>query len=215
MLRIDNVLGSRLETAFSEEIHRLEHRGAVDVVNIPVADLARRRLLATTRGGEELAIALPRHQKLFDGAILLIDGERAIVVRAATERWMRLEPRSISDAIELGYHAGNLHWRVRFQGEVLFVAMEGRLEDYTARLNAMISARRVAVSILDDEKHGGDTANRARITIITITMATSDAVSIADDLAGRWNVSERIVRVLLWRRRRRRPALQTRCERTG
>jgi urease accessory protein len=70
---------------------------------------------------------------------------------------MRLEPRSISDAIELGYHAGNLHWRVRFQGEVLFVAMEGRLEDYTARLNAMISERRVAVSILDDEKHGDDT----------------------------------------------------------
>jgi urease accessory protein len=134
MLRIGNVLGSRLETAFSEEIHRLEHRGAVDVVNIPVADLARRRLLATTCGGEELAIALP----------------------AATERWMRLEPRSISDAIELGYHAGNLHWRVRFQGDVLFVAMEGRLEDYTARLNAMISARRVSVSILEEERHAGE-----------------------------------------------------------
>ena len=69
MLRIDRVLGSRLETAFAGEIHRLEHRGSVDVVNIPVADLARRRLLATTRAGEELAIALPRHQKLFDGEI--------------------------------------------------------------------------------------------------------------------------------------------------
>ncbi len=155
MLRIDRVLGSRLETAFAEQIHRLEHRGAVDVVNIPVADLARRRLLATTRAGEELAIALPRYQKLFDGAILLIDGERVIVVRAATERWMRLEPRSISDAIELGYHAGNLHWRVRFQGEVLFVALEGRPEDYTARLGEMISAGRVGVSILDEEPDGG------------------------------------------------------------
>src|SRR5260370_23365150 len=64
---------------------------------------------------------------------------------------MRLEPRSISDAVELGYHAGNLHWRVRFQGEVLFVALEGRPEDYTARLSEMISARRGAVSILDQE----------------------------------------------------------------
>jgi urease accessory protein len=155
MLRIDRVLGSRLETAFSEEIHRLEHRGAVDVVNIPVADLDRRRLLATTRAGEELAIALPRHQKLFDGAVLLIDDARAIVVRAATERWMRLEPRSISDAIELGYHAGNLHWRVRFQGEALFVALEGRPEDYTARLGEMIAARRVGVSILDEEVRDG------------------------------------------------------------
>jgi len=163
MLRIDRVLGSRLESEYSEEIHRLEHRGAVDLVNIPVADLARRRLLATTRGGEELAIALPRHQKLFDGAILLIDGERAIVVRAATERWMRLEPRSIGDAIELGYHAGNLHWRVRFRGEVLFVALEGRPEDYTARLGEMISARRIGVSILDEEVRDGSTEGGAQI----------------------------------------------------
>src|SRR3981189_1524198 len=107
MLRIDRVLGSRLESEYSEEIHRLEHRGAVDLVNIPVADLARRRLLATTRGGEELAIALPRHQKLFNGAILLIDGERAIVVRAATERWMRLAPRPKGEAVELGDSARN------------------------------------------------------------------------------------------------------------
>jgi urease accessory protein len=155
MLRIDRVLGSRLETAFSEAIHRLEHRGAVDVVNIPVVDLDRRRLLAATQAGEELAIALPRHQKLFDGAVLLIDDARAIVVRAATERWMRLEPRSIGDAIELGYHAGNLHWRVRFQGEALFVALEGRPEDYTARLGEMIAARRVGVSILDEEVRDG------------------------------------------------------------
>ncbi|SHH70344.1 urease accessory protein UreE [Bradyrhizobium erythrophlei] len=155
MLRIDHVVGSRLEDAFSEEIHRLEHRGAVDEVNIPMADLARRRLLAVTRAGEELAIALPPHQKLFDGAILLIDGERAIVVRAATGRWMRLEPRSISDAIELGFQAGNLHWRVRFQGEALVVALEGRPEDYTARLEEMISARRIGVSILDEEEGRG------------------------------------------------------------
>ena len=152
MLRIDRVLGSRLESAFSDEIHRLENSGAVDVVNIPIADLARRRLLATTRAGEELAIALPRHQKLFDGAVLLIDSERAIVVRAATERWMRLEPRSIGDAVELGYQAGNLHWRVRFEGEALFVALEGQPEDYIARLGEMISARRISVSILDEEQ---------------------------------------------------------------
>ena len=163
MLRIDHVLGSRLEPALSEEIHRLEHRGAVDVVNIPTADLARRQLLATTRGGEELAIALPRDQKLFDGAVLLIDGKRAIVVRAGTERWMRLEPRSISDAIELGYYAGNLHWRVRFQGEVLFVALEGLPEDYTARLGEMISERRVGVSILDEEGEGGQSTAPAGV----------------------------------------------------
>jgi len=151
MLRIDRVLGSRVEPALSEELHRLEHQGAVDVVNVPATDLARRRLLTTTLGGEELAIALPRHEKLFDGAVLLLEQDRAIVVRAATERWLRLEPRSIADALELGYHVGNLHWRVRFGGEVLLVALEGRPEDYTARIENLISARRVAVTILDED----------------------------------------------------------------
>ena len=151
MLRIDRVLGSRAEPALSEALHRLEHQGAVDVVNIPASDLARRRLLIATRGGEELAIALPRHEKLFDGAVLLLEDDRAIVVRAATERWLRLEPRSIADAVELGYHIGNLHWRVRFGGEVLLVALEGRTEDYTARLENLISARRVAVTEHDED----------------------------------------------------------------
>jgi urease accessory protein len=151
MLRIDRVLGSRLEPEFSQELHRLEHRGAIDIVNVPVADLARRRLLITTSGGEELAIALPRDQKLFDGAVLLLDEVRAIVVRAATERWLRLEPRSISDAVELGYQVGNLHWRVRFGGEVLLVALEGRPEEYTARLESLIATRRVGITVLDED----------------------------------------------------------------
>ncbi|WP_454631533.1 urease accessory protein UreE [Bradyrhizobium cenepequi] len=151
MLRIERVLGSRLEPELSEELHRLEHRGAVDVVNVPIADLARRRLLITTRDGVELAIALPRHQKLFDGAVLVLENDSAIVVRAATERWLKLEPRSIADAIELGYHVGNLHWRVRFGGEVLFVALEGRPEDYIARLEDMVASRRVGISVLDEE----------------------------------------------------------------
>jgi urease accessory protein len=155
MLRIDRVLGSRTEPELSEELHRLEHRGAVDIVNVPIADLSRRRLLITTRGGVELAIALPRHQKLFDGAVLLLDNNSAIVVRAATERWLRLEPRSISDALELGYHVGNLHWRVRFGGEVLLVALEGRPEDYMARLEDLIASRRVGISVLDEQAQDG------------------------------------------------------------
>lgn len=155
MRRIDHVLGSRLEPMLSERLHDLEHRGAVDIVQLPVADLARRRLLAITRGGQELAIALPRDQRLFDGAVLFLDGKEAIVVRAGTQRWLRLEPRSISDAIELGYHAGNLHWRVRFEGEVLLVALEGRAEDYTTRLGELVSARKVGVSVLDDDGSNG------------------------------------------------------------
>src|SRR5262245_64887623 len=64
-LNIHHVLGSRLEPSFSERIHRLELHNAVDVVHLSAAALEQRELRATTQGGQELAIALPRHEKLF------------------------------------------------------------------------------------------------------------------------------------------------------
>jgi len=150
-LNINHVLGSRLEPAFSEKIARLKHQSAVDEVELSSAELEQYQFLATTRGGQELAIALPRHQRLFDGAVLLLDDSRAVVVRAAGQRWLRLEPRSISDAIELGYHVGNLGWRVRFEGEVLLVAIEGRAENYVVRLGELFWSRRVGLSVLDED----------------------------------------------------------------
>jgi urease accessory protein len=150
-LNINHVLGSRLEPAFSDRLLRLEHNNAVDVVQLSDADLEQPRLLATTRRGRELAIELPRHQRLFDGAVLVLDDIQAIVVRAANRRWLRLEPRSLSDAIELGYQVGNLHWRVRFEGEALLVAIEGRPENYAVRLGELIWSRRVRMSILDED----------------------------------------------------------------
>lgn len=149
MQQIDHVVGSRIDPAFSGKLHDLEHRGAVDTVVIPSADLSRRRLRVTTCGGVELAIALPRDEKLYDGAVLVLNEDQAVVVRAATERWLRLEPASTADAVELGYHAGNLHWRVRFDGSCLLVALEGRPEDYAARIEPMIAGKRVHISIMD------------------------------------------------------------------
>jgi urease accessory protein len=148
---INHVIGSRLEPAFSERILRLQHQNAVDEVELSTTELERNQFLTTTRGGQELAIALPRHQHLFDGAVLLLDDVSAIVVRAAGQRWLRLEPRSISDAIELGYHVGNLGWRVRFEGEILFVAIEGRVENYVVRLGELFWSRRVGMTVLDED----------------------------------------------------------------
>ena len=150
-LHINHILGSRLEPVFSGKISRLQHQNAVDEVELSGAELDRFELRAKTRGGQELAIALPRHQRLFDGAVLLLDDVRAIVVRTAGQRWLRLEPRSIGDAIELGYQIGNLGWRVRFEGEVLFVAIEGRVENYVVRLGELFWSRRVGMSVLDEQ----------------------------------------------------------------
>jgi len=147
MLRIEQVLGSRLDPAFAERIHELEHQGAVDLLTVPAADVARHRLRATTQGGTEVAIALPRDQHLFDGAVLLLELDRAIVVRVAGERWLRLQPSSIAAAIELGYQVGNLHWRVRFEGETLLVALEAPMDEYLARLSPLMANRRIMATI--------------------------------------------------------------------
>jgi urease accessory protein len=148
MLLIKRVIGSRRDPALSEPIHDLEHRGAVDILRISRSEMARRRLRAVTKAGAEVAIALPRQQALFDGAVLFLDAERALVVQMDEQRWLRLEPLSIADAIELGFQAGNLHWRVHFEGAALMVALDAPIEDYLSRLEALLSSRRVVHAIM-------------------------------------------------------------------
>lgn len=144
-LVIGSVLGSRLDAGIVERLHRLEHHHAVDALILAAPDLARRRLRARTQGGLEVAIALSRDQRLFDGAVLLLEDARALVVRVEGERWLRLRPRSGSAAIELGYHAGNLHWRVRFDEGSLLVALEGPIDAYLDRLRSLVADDRVIV----------------------------------------------------------------------
>ena len=65
------------------------------------------------------------------------------------ESWLRLRPRDAASALELGYNAGNLHWRVRFDDGDLLVALEGPKEDYLARIEPLLAAGRV---IPDEER---------------------------------------------------------------
>jgi urease accessory protein len=145
MATVSTILGSRTDPEFAERLHRLEHHGAVATVYLDPADLDRRRLRASADSGEEFLIALPRDQKLFDGAILALDGDRAVVVRTTRQRWICLLPDSTATALQLGFHAGNLHWKVRFDGERLFVACSGAPEDYLARIDTLLASGRVAV----------------------------------------------------------------------
>lgn len=146
---IHRILGGRQDAALSHRLHHLEHRGAVDVLVIPAADVARRRIRATTRSGEEIALALPRDEPLFDGAVLALDDDHAIVARVGTERWLRLVPRTRASALELGYHAGNLHWRVRFADDAIFVALDGPPDDYLVRLGNLVTGGDVEHAIID------------------------------------------------------------------
>ena len=106
-------------------------------------DALRRRLRGTTDKGTEVTIALSRDEQLSDGAVLRLDPDKAVIVRMSEERWLRLEPRDTDAAIEAGYFAGNLHWRVRFAPGALLVALEGPVEDYLQRIAPLTASGKV------------------------------------------------------------------------
>ena len=145
MLYLTEIVARTADTGIAERLHALEHDGGLERLVLPERDAQRRRLRATTDRGTDCAIALPRTAQLRDGDVLLLEPDRAIVVRLGVERWLRLQPRDAAAAMRLGYHAGNLHWRVRFDGGCLLVALDGPREDYLARLAELLSAGEVEV----------------------------------------------------------------------
>lgn len=148
-LRIHRVIGNAHDAELAERLHRLEHEGLVEYLTLERNDVHRRRLRASTDRATECLIALPRDQALSEGAVLALDEARAIVVRLEVEHWLTLAPRDEAAALELGYFAGNLHWRVRFAGPRLLIALEGPKEDYLARLDPLLRDGR-ALEVEDD-----------------------------------------------------------------
>ena len=152
-VRVSEVLGFASDAAFAGRLHDLGHAGSVEYLMLAGEDIHRRRLRARTDRGTDCLIALPREQCLGDGAILLLEEERAVVVRLTHEKWLEVQPRDRAAALELGYFAGNLHWRVRFSGQRLLVALEGPEADYRARLQPFLDNGRAVVSEPQGQAH--------------------------------------------------------------
>ena len=92
---------------------------------------------------------MPRELALGDGAVLLLEADRAVIVRLGQQHWLRLRARSSAAALELGYQAGNLHWKVRFEAGDLLVAQDGPAAPYLARLAPLLEAGEVEVVATD------------------------------------------------------------------
>ncbi|HEX6115111.1 MAG TPA: urease accessory protein UreE [Geminicoccaceae bacterium] len=143
-LRLERIVGEAGDPALAERLHALAHAGAVESIVLGREDAARHRLRAVTDRGRECAIALPRSQRLRNGAVLLLEADRAIVVRLREEEWLALRPRDLAAALELGHFAGNMHWRIRIEGARLKIALEAPEADYLDRLAPLIADGRIA-----------------------------------------------------------------------
>jgi urease accessory protein len=145
MLELNAILGTLADPEIAAAVHHAAHHGGVEYLHIPAAELGRRRLRIASDRGTDCAIALARDARLQDGAVLWLTHDRAIVVRLGEQHWLRLRARDAASALELGYHAGNLHWTVRFEGGDLLIAQNGPVASYLARIAPLMDAGRVVL----------------------------------------------------------------------
>ena len=134
MLHLNQILGNSSSGELAEILHRLSHDGKLEEIRLSAADTARKRLRVITDKGTDCAIALNRDASLENGSVLLLENQRAIVVRMWETNWLLIAPTDATAALELGYFVGNLHWRVRFDGDVLKIALDGPEQNYLNRL---------------------------------------------------------------------------------
>ncbi|WP_328288566.1 urease accessory protein UreE [Paracoccus lichenicola] len=133
-LMLLSVLGHAGDRDWHDRLHAMEHLGQVEVLAIPEAEAARKRMRVRSDRGRDCAIALSRDQSLSDGAVLYCDDRLAIVARVDGAARLRLTPASVDDALRLGHWCGNLHWKVVFLPGAMQVVLEGPVQRYLDRL---------------------------------------------------------------------------------
>ncbi len=87
---------------------------AVDELDLTAEERERAHLRARSRGNRELIISLPRGEELHDGDVVYIEDGVAVVVAAAPEDVLEVNPRTTREWALTAYQLGNLHRPARF-----------------------------------------------------------------------------------------------------
>ena len=174
MLRLHGLAGHERDAALHDRLHDLEQAGVVEQVFIDEGERGRRRFRLTSDRGSDCAISLDREEALTDGAVLLAEPDRAVLVRIGAPRLWRLRPATTAAAVRLGWSAGALHWRVRFDGDDLVIVLDGNVGDYRARIADLLAARGVT-----EVTEGGPPADRD-ISVSADTAALLTALQFSD-----------------------------------
>lgn len=144
MLRLHGIIGKETDPAYRGRLHALEHHNGIELLFVPPEDAGRKRFRLATDRGTDCAVSLDRDEELVDGALLYLGPERAIIARFGAQAIWRLRPSTVAAGLKLGWNAGNLHWRVRFEEECLVILLDGPLADYRARIAPLIAEGEVA-----------------------------------------------------------------------
>lgn len=142
---LTRILGHADDPSIHDRLHALEHEGRVEIIAVPEAEAARRRLRAATDRGRDCAIALARADRLSDGAVLHLSEDLAIVVKLDGGARLRLVPADVASALRIGHWCGNLHWRVEFAPGHMDVILERPEDTYRERLRDLEALARFRV----------------------------------------------------------------------
>ena len=128
------IVGHHSDEAIHDELHRREHDGTLVTLVVATADLGRRRFKVVGSDGSTYGVALSRDEVLRDGSVLALDDTRAIVIEAEEGETLTLRAATLAGGIQLGWHAGHLHWRVRMDGDTMTVLLDAPADEYLVRI---------------------------------------------------------------------------------
>lgn len=142
---IVGTVGREGEPALAEQLHHLDHAGRVERVYLGEPLIGRRRFKATSDQGTEYGIVLDGDPADIDGRVILLEDDRAVVLHRGEPQTLQLRATGTTGAVQLGWHAGHLHWRVRFAGPDVTVLLDAPKEDYLIRLQPYLESGEIVV----------------------------------------------------------------------
>lgn len=98
-------------------------------------------MVGHTEGGRKLRISLPRGEELNDGDVLALDGDAAVVVRAAPEELYVVRPKDVVSWGVVGFQLGNLHRPVRFTEDAMLTPADPMVADMLDRTGVAYEKR--------------------------------------------------------------------------
>jgi len=102
----------------------------------------RRRVV--TRGGRELALALPTGSALTPDDVLHVGPDWYVVIEAAPEAVLAVTPRSREEGLRMAFEVGNRHFTLALDGGRLLVADDPAMEQLLRRLGLAFERTRAA-----------------------------------------------------------------------